>query len=324
MRRLGANGPVVSDLGLGCMGMSQFYDTWDDTESIRTLHEAVDLGITLLDTADMYGPYTNEKLVGRAVRGRRDDVVIATKFGNLKNGAGENVGVNGNPEYVRTSCEGSLRRLGVDHIDLYFQHRIDKGVPVEETWGAMAELVAEGKVRHLGICEAAEPTVRRVHAVHPVTAVQTEYSLVSRDPEAGLFGTLRELGIGFVAYSPLGRGMLTGRFGRFDDLRPDDFRRQLPRFQPENLAHNNEIVARVAELAWAKGVSVAQLAIAWVRSQGVVPIPGTKNSVRLKENVGALDVELSADELALLDEIAPPGAVRGDRYFAAGMTKVDI
>ncbi|MEU7480282.1 aldo/keto reductase [Lentzea sp. NPDC042327] len=324
MRGLGANGPVVSDLGLGCMGMSQFYDTWDDTESLRTLLEALDLGVTFLDTADMYGPYTNEELVGRAVRGRRDDVVIATKFGNLKNGAGDNVGVNGHPEYVRTSCEGSLRRLGVDHIDLYYQHRIDKGVPLEDTWGAMAELVREGKVRHLGICEAAPATVRRVHAVHPVTAVQTEYSLVSRDPEAELFGVLRELGIGFVAYSPLGRGMLTGRFSRFEDLRPDDFRRQLPRFQPENLAHNNEVVARVAELAWAKGVSVAQLAIAWVLRQGVVPIPGTKNSVRLKENTGALDVELSADELALLDEVAPPGAVRGDRYFAAGMTKVDL
>ncbi|MGZ3147794.1 aldo/keto reductase [Lentzea chajnantorensis] len=324
MRGLGANGPVVSDLGLGCMGMSQFYDTWDDTESLRTLLEALDLGVTFLDTADMYGPYTNEELVGRAVCGRRDDVVIATKFGNLKNGAGDNVGVNGHPEYVRTSCEGSLRRLGVDHIDLYYQHRIDKGVPLEDTWGAMAELVREGKVRHLGICEAAPATVRRVHAVHPVTAVQTEYSLVSRDPEAELFGVLRELGIGFVAYSPLGRGMLTGRFSRFEDLRPDDFRRQLPRFQPENLAHNNEVVARVAELAWAKGVSIAQLAIAWVLRQGVVPIPGTKNSVRLKENTGALDVELSADELALLDEVAPPGAVRGDRYFAAGMTKVDL
>lgn len=324
MRKLGADGPVVSDLGLGCMGMSQFYDTWDDTESLRTLQEALDLGITLLDTADMYGPYTNEKLVGRAVRDRRDEVVIASKFGNVKNGAGDVVGVNGNPEYVRTSCEGSLRRLGVDHIDLYFQHRIDKATPLEDTWGAMAELVREGKVRYLGICEAAPSTVRRAHAVHPVTAVQTEYSIVSRDPEAGLLETLRSLGIGFIAYSPLGRGMLTGRFGRFEDLRPDDFRRELPRFQPENLAHNNEIVARVAELAEAKGVSVTQLAIAWVLSQGVVPIPGTKNSVRLKENVAALDVSLSPDELASLDEIAPPGAVRGERYFEAGMTKVNI
>lgn len=324
MRKLGADGPVVSDLGLGCMGMSQFYDTWDDTESLRTLQEALDLGITLLDTADMYGPYTNEKLVGQAVRGRRDAVVIASKFGNVKNGAGDVVGVNGNPEYVRTSCEGSLRRLGVDHIDLYFQHRIDKATPLEDTWGAMAELVQEGKVRYLGICEAAPATVRRAHAVHPVTAVQTEYSIVSRDPEAGLLETLRSLGIGFIAYSPLGRGMLTGRFGRFEDLRPDDFRRELPRFQPENLAHNNEIVARVAALAADKGVSVTQLAIAWVLSQGVVPIPGTKNSVRLKENVAALDVSLSADELALLDEIAPPGAVRGERYFEAGMTKVNI
>lgn len=324
MRKLGADGPVVSDLGLGCMGMSQFYDTWDDTESLRTLQEALDLGITLLDTADMYGPYTNEKLVGRAVRDRRDEVVIASKFGNVKNGAGDVVGVNGNPEYVRTSCEGSLRRLGVDHIDLYFQHRIDKATPLEDTWGAMAELVREGKVRYLGICEAAPSTVRRAHAVHPVTAVQTEYSIVSRDPEAGLLETLRSLGIGFIAYSPLGRGMLTGRFGRFEDLRPDDFRRELPRFQPENLAHNNEIVARVAELAEAKGVSVTQLAIAWVLSQGVVPIPGTKNSVRLKENVAALDVSLSPDELASLDEIAPAGAVRGERYFEAGMTKVNI
>ncbi|ANZ42472.1 aldo/keto reductase [Lentzea guizhouensis] len=324
MRRLGTEGPVVSDLGLGCMGMSQFYDTWDDAESIRTLQEALDLGITLLDTADMYGPYTNEELVGRAVRGRRDDVVIASKFGNLKNGAGDNVGVNGNPEYVRTSCEGSLRRLGVDHIDLYFQHRVDKAVPLEETWGAMAELVTEGKVRHLGICEAAEATVRKAHAVHPITAVQTEYSIVSRDPESGLLDALRSLGIGFIAYSPLGRGMLTGRFTSFDDLRPDDFRRELPRFQPDNLAHNNEIVARVAELAWAKGVSVTQLALAWVLHQGVVPIPGTKNPVRLRENVAALDISLSAEDLALLDEIAPVGAVRGERYFAAGMSKVNI
>lgn len=324
MRRLGRNGPVVSDIGLGCMGMSQFYDTWDDAESIRTIHEAIDLGITMLDTADMYGPYTNEKLIGRAVRDRRDDVVIASKFGNVKNGAGDVVGVNGNPEYVRTSCEGSLRRLGVDTIDLYCQHRVDKATPIEETWGAMAELVREGKVRHLAISEASADTVRRAHAVHPVAAVQTEYSMVSRDPESGLLDVLRSLGIGFVAYAPLGRGMLTGRFTTVDDLRDDDFRRTLPRFQPENLARNNEVVARVGELARARGVTVAQLALAWVLSRGddVVPIPGTKDSVRLKENVAALDITLTADELALLDTAAPPGSVVGDRY--PNMAKVNV
>jgi len=324
MRRLGRNGPVVSDIGLGCMGMSQFYDTWDDAESIRTIHEAIDLGITMLDTADMYGPYTNEKLIGRAVRDRRDEVVIASKFGNVKNGEGDVVGVNGNPEYIRTSCEGSLRRLGVDTIDLYCQHRVDRATPIEETWGALSDLVREGKVRHLAISEASADTVRRAHAVHPVAAVQTEYSMVSRDPESGLLDVLRSLGIGFVAYAPLGRGMLTGRFTAVDDLRADDFRRTLPRFQPENLAHNNEVVTRVADLARARGVTVAQLALAWVLSRGddVVPIPGTKNSLRLKENVAALDIVLTADELELLDAAAPPGSVVGDRY--PNMAKVNV
>ncbi|WP_198029083.1 aldo/keto reductase [Actinoplanes sp. N902-109] len=316
MRRLGEHGPVVSDLGLGCMGMSQFYGPLDDAESIRTMHRAIDLGVTLFDTADMYGPYTNEELIGRAIRGRRDSVVLSTKFGNVKDPQGRVIGVNGRPEYVRASCEGSLRRLDVDVIDIYTQHRVDRSLPVEETWGALAELVQQGKVRHLAISEASVDTVRRAHSVHPVAAVQTEYSLVSRDPERELLPTLRELGIGFVAYSPLGRGLLTGRFDSTEDLSPDDFRRGLPRFQPENIAHNAKVAARIAEAARDRGVSGAQLALAWLLAQGddIVPIPGTKNRRRLTENVAAAGLTLTPAELTALDDIAPAGCAAGERY----------
>ncbi|WP_318205530.1 aldo/keto reductase [Streptomyces sp. SCL15-4] len=324
MRTLGHNGPATSDIGLGCMGMSQFYGAWDDDESVRTIHRAIDLGVTLLDTADMYGPYTNEELIGRAVRDRRDRVLIATKFGNVKGPDGRVIGVNGRPEYVRSSCEGSLRRLGTDVIDIYCQHRVDRGVPIEETWGAMAELVREGKVRHLAVSEASPETVRRAHAVHPVCAVQTEYSLVSRDPERELLTVLRSLGIGFIAYAPLGRGLLTGRFGSVDALGEDDFRRGLPRFQPGNLSHNARLVRRVEELARGRNVSVTQLALAWVLARGddIVPIPGTKNRARLEENVAAAALKLTEDELALLDRIAPPGSAAGDRY--PDMSGVDV
>ena len=323
-RKLGATGLVTSDIGLGCMGMSQFYGPGDDAESIRTIHRAIDLGVTLLDTADMYGPYTNEELIGRAVRGRREHVVISTKFGNVKGPDGRVIGVNGRPEYVRASCEGSLRRLGVDVIDIYTQHRVDRGVPIEETWGAMADLVRLGKVRHLAVSEASVATVRRAHAVHPVAAVQTEYSLVSRDPEAALLPALRELGIGFVAYSPLGRGMLTGRFSSEADLGEDDFRRGLPRFQHHNLARNAALVERVAGLAGELGVTPAQLSLAWVLAQGpdIVPIPGTKSRARLDQNVAALSVSLSREQVALLDELLPPGRVAGERY--PDMSTVDV
>jgi aryl-alcohol dehydrogenase-like predicted oxidoreductase len=316
MRTVGVDGPVVSDLGLGCMGMSQFYGEWDDTESIRTIRQAVDLGVNLLDTADMYGPYTNEELIGRAVRGRRDQVVIATKFGNVKGPDGQVVGVNGRPEYVRSSCEGSLRRLGVEAIDIYCQHRVDRSTPIEDTWGALAELVAQGKVRHLAISEAAIPTIRRAHAVHPVAAVQTEYSLVSRDPEAALLAELRSLGIGFIAYAPLGRGMLAGRINSPDDLGADDFRRGLPRFQSENLVHNAGLVRRIARLAEDRGVTLPQLALAWVlaKSDDIVPIPGTKTRTRLVENLAATALRLTAEDMALLDRLAPPGSTAGDRY----------
>jgi aryl-alcohol dehydrogenase-like predicted oxidoreductase len=315
-RTLGRGGPQVSALGLGCMGMSQFYGAWDDGDSLRTIHHALDLGVNLLDTADMYGPYTNEELIGRAIRHRRDEVLIATKFGNVKGPDGRVIGVNGRPEYVRASCEGSLRRLGVDVIDVYCQHRVDPSVPVEETWGALAELVRAGKVRHLAISEASPETVRRAHAVHPVAAVQTEYSLVSRDPEHGLLAALRALGIGFIAYAPLGRGLLTGRITATDDLADDDFRRTLPRFQPGNLARNVRLVEGIARLARERGVTPAQLALAWVLAQGddIVPIPGAKNRARLAENVAAARLRLSAEDRALLDTAAPPGSAAGDRY----------
>ncbi|MEA2323663.1 MAG: hypothetical protein QOD81_3513 [Solirubrobacteraceae bacterium] len=322
-RTLGSEGLQVSAMGLGCMGMSEFYGRADEDEAIRTIHRALELGVTFLDTADMYGPFTNERLVGRAIADRRGDVVLATKFGNERKEDGTRLGVNGRPEYVHSACEASLRRLGVDHIDLYYQHRVDKTVPIEETVGAMAELVQEGKVRHLGLSEASPQTVRRAHAVHPIAALQSEYSLWTRDPEAEVLPTIRELGIGFVPYSPLGRGFLTGRFQSPDDVPEDDFRRSHPRFQGENFDRNLEIVARVREIAEEKGVTPAQLALAWVLHQGedVVPIPGTKRVKYLEENVGALDVELTDEDLRRLDEAAPAGAAAGARY--ADMSTID-
>lgn len=306
----------VSPLGLGCMGMSEFYGPGDEQESLATIHTALDAGCTFLDTADMYGPFTNEELVGRAIAGRRDEVVLATKFGNERGADGSYLGVNGRPEYVREACDASLRRLGVDVIDLYYQHRVDPNTPVEDTWGAMKELVEAGKVHHLGISEAAPATIRRAHAVHPVTAVQTEWSLWSRDVEEEILPTARELGIGFVPYSPLGRGFLTGQFRAPEDIPEGDSRRYNPRFQGENFDRNLQLVERVRELAADKGCTPAQLALAWLLAQGqdVVPIPGTKKRSRLAENLGALDVELSADDLARLDELAPVGAAAGDRY----------
>lgn len=313
----------VSCLGLGCMGMSEFYGTGDDRESIATIHAFLDAGGTLLDTADMYGPFTNEQLVGRAIAGRRSDVVLATKFGNERRDDGSWVGINGRPEYVRSACDASLQRLGVDHIDLYYQHRVDKTVPIEDTVGAMAELVEAGKVRHLGLSEASADTIRRAHAVHPITALQTEYSLWEREPETKVFPVLAELGIGFVPYSPLGRGFLTGQLRSPDDFAEDDFRRHSPRFQGENFTRNLQVVDRVKELADEKQCSPAQLALAWLLAQGehIVPIPGTKKRQRLAENLGAADVELSSADLARLDELAPAGAAAGARY--PHMTSID-
>jgi aryl-alcohol dehydrogenase-like predicted oxidoreductase len=324
-RRLGTQGLAVSALGLGCMGMSEFYGRTDDAESIATVHRALELGITLLDTADMYGPYTNEELVGRAIRGRRERVVLATKFGIVRDPENAQVrGLDGRPEHVRRSCEGSLRRLGVDHIDLYYQHRVDPKVPVEESVGAMAELVRAGKVRFLGLSEAGPETLRRACAVHPISALQSEYSLWSRDPEDGVLAACRELGIGFVAYSPLGRGFLTGQIRRFEDLAPDDYRRHSPRFRGENFARNLELVRRVEAMAAEKGATPAQLALAWVLAQGddVVPIPGTKRRRYLEENAAALDLALSRADLARIDEVAPRGAAAGERYPAAMMASI--
>ncbi len=304
------------------MGMSAFYGTIDEEESTAAIHRALELGITFLDTADMYGTGRNEELVGRAIAGRRDEVELATKFGNIVRDDGSR-GVDGRPEYVHQAFEASLRRLGVDHVDLYYQHRVDKTVPIEETVGAMAELVAAGKVRYLGLSEASPQTIRRAHAVHPIAAVQTEYSLWTRDPEDGVLDTCRELGIGFVAYSPLGRGFLTGRFRSADDFEDGDFRGGLPRLQGENFERNLELVRRVEEIAAAKGVTPAQLALAWVLAQGddVVPIPGTKRRSYLEENAGASEIELDADDLAQLDEAFPPAAAAGARY--ADMSAID-
>ncbi|MFK4299619.1 aryl-alcohol dehydrogenase-like predicted oxidoreductase [Arthrobacter sp. GAS37] len=307
---------TVSALGLGCMGMSEFYGEGDDRESLATINAFLDAGGSLLDTADMYGPFTNEKLVGKAIAGRRSDVVLATKFGNERRDDGSFLGVNGRPEYVRSACDASLQRLGVDHIDLYYQHRVDKTVPIEDTVGAMAELVQAGKVRHLGLSEAAPDTIRRAHAVHPITALQTEYSLWEREPETKVFPVLAELGIGFVPYSPLGRGFLTGQIRSEEDFAENDFRRHSPRFQGDNFKRNLELVDRVKELADQKQCTPGQLALAWLLAQGehIVPIPGTKKRERLAENLGATAVVVSEEDLKRLDELAPAGSTAGARY----------
>lgn len=325
-RRLGKSGPEVSAIGLGCMGMSEFYGAGDEQESIATIRHALDRGVTFLDTADMYGSGRNEELVGRAIGDRRDEVFLATKFGNVRGPNGEFLGVRGDPDYVIAACDQSLQRLGVDVIDLYYQHRVDANVPIEETVGAMSRLVEAGKVRFLGLSEAAPATIRRAHSTHPITAVQTELSLWSRDSEAEVLPTVRELGIGYVAYSPLGRGFLSGRFKSPDDFPADDFRRFHPRFTGENFDKNIALVREVETMAQEKGCTTAQLALAWVLAQGedIVPIPGTKRRNYLDENIAALDVRLDAEDLERLDEILPPGAAAGERYHARGMETVNL
>jgi len=323
-RTLGNEGLVVSELGLGCMGMSDAYGRRDDSEAVATIRRALELGVTLLDTADAYGPFTNERLVGRAIEGRRKQMVLATKFGWVRSPNGERLGIRGDRDYVQQACEASLGRLGVDYIDLYYQHRVDRNTPIEETVGAMAELVAAGKVRYLGLSEASPATIRRAHAVHPISALQTEYSLWSRDPEDDVLPTARELGIGFVAYSPLGRGFLSGRIRSPEDLEENDFRRENPRFQGENFAHNLDLVERVRAIADEKNVPASQLALAWVLSRGddVVPIPGTKRRRYLEENVAAVEVELTAAEIDDIESVFPKGAVAGGRY--ADMSSVGL
>jgi aryl-alcohol dehydrogenase-like predicted oxidoreductase len=324
-RTLGRQGLQASAIGLGCMGMSEFYGPTDEAESIATIHRALDLGVTFLDTADMYGPFANERLVGKAIKGRRAQVVLATKFGNERRADGSWVGVNGRPEYVRTACDASLERLGVDVIDLYYQHRVDPTVPIEDTVGAMAGLVKQGKVRYLGLSEAAPETIRRAHAVHPISALQTEYSLWTRDPEDEILATVRELGIGFVAYSPLGRGFLSGRFKNRDDFPEGDYRPNSPRFQGENFDKNRRLVGEIEKVASEVGATPAQVALAWVLAQGedIVPIPGTKQRRYLEENVGALAIRLTHDILSRLDRELPKGAAAGARYPEAAMRAVN-
>ena len=324
-RRLGKNGPEVSAIGLGCMGMSEFYGSGSDQESIATIRHALDRGVTFLDTADMYGWGKNEELVGRAIADRRAQVFLATKFGNVRGPAGEFLGVRGDPEYVRSACDASLKRLNVDVIDLYYQHRVDTKVPIEDTVGEMVRLKEQGKIRFLGLSEAAPQTIRRAAAVHPITAVQTELSLWSRDAEAEVIPTVRELGIGYVAYSPLGRGFLTGQFKSPGDFPEGDFRKFHPRFQGENFEKNVQLVREVEKMAAEKGCTAAQLALAWVLAEGddIVPIPGTKHIRYLDENIGALDVKLTAEDLKRLDEILPPGAAAGARYHERGMETVN-